>query len=239
MRTVYLSPLLGAYKVFILAGADRLGPEAANAFLKTLEEPPNGSLLILLTSDPDKVLETIRSRCLRVNIGMGQGVGFSPDQQDWILNFSKIATESKQGLLARYQLLSPLVEWLKKRHELIKKQLEAESPLKLSVELEPAAKERFKKELDAAIEAEYRRERSEQLKLIQWWLRDIWLSCLGNDNASFRFPTAADYTRIVSARISSRQARQNLDQFETTQGLLQTNVQEGLTLEVGLLKLNL
>jgi DNA polymerase-3 subunit delta' len=56
----------GAWKVAIVADAHRLNVAAANAFLKTLEEPPPDSLIILLTSRPSSLLSTVRSRCQKV-----------------------------------------------------------------------------------------------------------------------------------------------------------------------------
>ena len=57
---------MGSRKVAVIRDADRLMPQAANAFLKTLEEPPAGSLLLLTTELPEALLETIRSRCIGV-----------------------------------------------------------------------------------------------------------------------------------------------------------------------------
>ena len=54
----------GRKKVAIISDADRLQPQAANAFLKTLEEPPNDSLLLLLSALPEALPDTILSRCL-------------------------------------------------------------------------------------------------------------------------------------------------------------------------------
>src|ERR1043166_2243340 len=56
----------GRLKVAILADADRLQPQAANAFLKTLEEPPRDSLLLLLSAMPEVLPETIISRCIAI-----------------------------------------------------------------------------------------------------------------------------------------------------------------------------
>ena len=56
----------GAWKVAIVADAHRLNVAAANALLKTLEEPPPDSLIILLTSRPSSLLSTVRSRCQKV-----------------------------------------------------------------------------------------------------------------------------------------------------------------------------
>jgi DNA polymerase-3 subunit delta' len=64
-----LRPLESRRKVAILASAHALNQQAQNAFLKTLEEPPKDTTLILLASAPDKLLPTIRSRCSKVHFG--------------------------------------------------------------------------------------------------------------------------------------------------------------------------
>jgi DNA polymerase-3 subunit delta' len=60
-------PFEGKWKVAIIDNADRLNASAANAFLQTLEEPSSNSILILVTSRPEMIMPTIRSRCHRVN----------------------------------------------------------------------------------------------------------------------------------------------------------------------------
>jgi len=64
-----LSPLEGAVRVAVVEGAERLNEEAQNALLKTLEEPPRGTCLVLCTEDEDALLPTVRSRCARLRIG--------------------------------------------------------------------------------------------------------------------------------------------------------------------------
>lgn len=57
----------GRRKVVVIDDAETMNQSAANAFLKTLEEPPQGSLLVLITSNAEGLPETIRSRCSRLN----------------------------------------------------------------------------------------------------------------------------------------------------------------------------
>ncbi len=57
----------GRYKIVIVDDADAMNQYAANAFLKTLEEPPGNSLIILISANPDRLPDTIRSRCSRIN----------------------------------------------------------------------------------------------------------------------------------------------------------------------------
>ena len=58
----------GGYRVATIDPADALNPNAANALLKTLEEPPPGAVLVLVTDRPSRLLATIRSRCQRVDV---------------------------------------------------------------------------------------------------------------------------------------------------------------------------
>src|SRR5215469_12395351 len=58
----------GRRKVAILPDADRLVVQAANAFVKTLEEPPKDSLLLLLSALPEALPETILSRCIVIQL---------------------------------------------------------------------------------------------------------------------------------------------------------------------------
>jgi DNA polymerase-3 subunit delta' len=55
--------------VVLLLPAEAMNPQAQNAFLKTLEEPPADTVLLLVTAAPDRLLPTLRSRCIRVAFG--------------------------------------------------------------------------------------------------------------------------------------------------------------------------
>ena len=63
---VWRSPYMGHHKVFIIDEAELLDPYGQNALLKTLEEPPAGTYIFLVTTQEERLLPTIRSRCQRV-----------------------------------------------------------------------------------------------------------------------------------------------------------------------------
>src|SRR5213595_3599956 len=65
-HTLQMRAVNARRKVAIIPDADRLQPQAANAFLKTLEEPPKDSLLLLLSALPEALPETILSRCIAI-----------------------------------------------------------------------------------------------------------------------------------------------------------------------------
>jgi len=65
-QAIALSPAVAAFKVYIIDEVHMLTTDAFNALLKTLEEPPTHAVFVLATTDPQKVLPTIRSRCVEL-----------------------------------------------------------------------------------------------------------------------------------------------------------------------------
>jgi DNA polymerase-3 subunit delta' len=237
MREIQLKPTEAGYKIAVIAAADRLNVQAANAFLKTLEEPPAKSVLILLTIEPQRILETILSRCLRLNFFSDGVRPPDPAQMEWLARFDALAANGQKSLLSRYRLLDTLLQKLGETRSCVEEALTARSPLQQYDEVEKDLREKWEDELTAAIEAEYRRQRAEALLLVQWWLRDVWLHTLAAGKNLLKFPEVPG-AAAVARRITPRQALENLQTLEQTQRLLHTNVQEALALEVSLLKLH-
>ena len=77
----------GGRKVGIVIDADRMNAASANAFLKTLEEPPVGTTLFLLTTRPYDLLDTIRSRCLNFRIPATIETIQHPDWASWVVAY--------------------------------------------------------------------------------------------------------------------------------------------------------
>lgn len=78
-RSISFKPVLGKYRIAIINRAEMMTEEAANSFLKTLEEPPPGNIIVLKVIDPLDLLPTIISRC--------QKVPFKPLSHGIIKNF--------------------------------------------------------------------------------------------------------------------------------------------------------
>ena len=239
MKTIHLKAGDAVYKVGIIVAADRLNPQAANAFLKTLEEPPPRSIFILLTTDPGRVLETIESRCLRLNFGGEAAHWTDPEFLEWMGAFTEAAVTEQGTILSRYRLLSVVLTRLTVLKEQLTERLSARSPLEQFDEIESKLRERWEEELVAAVEAEYRRQRAELLTGIHWWLRDIWLERLGQSDGLAAFPRFQIAARAIAERLTEAEARENLVTVERIQRQLGSNVQEALTLEVGMLRLKL
>ncbi|HRI13625.1 MAG TPA: hypothetical protein PLX89_11545 [Verrucomicrobiota bacterium] len=233
-----MRPTEARYKVGIVTGTDRMRVEAANAFLKTLEEPPPDSIFILLTTDVDRLLETILSRCLRLNFASGI-IRVDDTVSAWLTEVAQCLTSEDPSLLQRYRMLQSLLTALGSARTEIEASLGAASPLEKFPDASAEQRERWEDELEAAVEAEYRRRRGEFLAGFHAWLRDLWIHSLGGAGDVF-LPQLAESSQRLGSRIASADAQANLEHWERTQRLLlSTNAQEALVLEVGLLRLRL
>ena len=67
-NTIMIKPYQGPYKVYIIDHADLMTPQAQNALLKTIEEPPQYAVIMLLTENAEALLPTINSRCVMLRL---------------------------------------------------------------------------------------------------------------------------------------------------------------------------
>ena len=68
VHDVDIKPYCSPYKIYIIPDAEMMTVQAQNALLKTIEEPPEYAVILLLTSNIDSLLPTIRSRCVRLDL---------------------------------------------------------------------------------------------------------------------------------------------------------------------------
>ena len=126
IRAVQFSTAEGGMKIVILSEADRLTVQAANAFLKTLEEPPADTLILLLTRSPEQLLDTVRSRCLQLPLFRPQagGIVLEPPQQELVEALAAYFSAGKpnptraMGLLGDFQrIIAGLKEEIEQGHK--------------------------------------------------------------------------------------------------------------------------
>ncbi len=85
LDAIRFAPFEGKARVFVIDNAHQLNPTSGNMLLKTLEEPPSGNHFFLVTSKPDSLLSTIRSRCQEVafsGTGILEALKKGPDFDD-------------------------------------------------------------------------------------------------------------------------------------------------------------
>jgi DNA polymerase-3 subunit delta' len=91
-----LLPVEGGFRIAIIEDAHRLNEDAQSALLKTLEEPPNGVVLLLCAEEEDRLLPTVRSRCARIRLGPVS----ARDIEGWLVELG-VADGPRAARLAR------------------------------------------------------------------------------------------------------------------------------------------
>lgn len=225
---LHKKPEQGSRKVGLIRDSDRLMPQAANAFLKTLEEPPDGSLLILTTEFPEALLETIRSRCISVALHSAQTPAAGPREERLdaalVRSFSPDFRADATAAFAFTRVFRDLLEEVREESgERIKEELSAEkSRFGKTTEGDWDAREET---LKAGAESEVLQKRSQLLGLVS-----------GHFGSQLRM--LHDGAGEPDARESRRLLR-CLECVEKIRSSMERGVQEALALETGFLELML
>jgi len=230
---LHLKPMLGATKVAVIHDADRLQPQAANSFLKTLEEPPPGCHLFLTTSLPDAVMETILSRC--ISVPLRASATPPPSEGAEAVAAALIAALLQPGgpdLAAAIRFARIFQKSTSAVRTRVAAALEAE--LKLEVKrYRDTTDAKWGTERDDQIKAQAEaaviRERSELLQATA----EVLAGALRCHHLSTEAKLDS-YRRIAEVNPPHVLLRR-LDALERTRGLLARGVQEGLALESGFL----
>lgn len=237
-KSLHLKASLSRMKVGVIAEADRLGREAANSFLKTLEEPPDRSLLLLLSAAPEQLLETVQSRCQRVQFGAA--AAHEPVAAHAPLVDGLLALLGGGGsVLKAYKLFDSMRVFLDAEKKRVEEQVEQAAQLDRYRETaDPKWLEKKEEEMEAQASAEYRRQRATALTTLEWLLRDVLVCIEGGDAALLFHRDRGDALRKLAGSQTRERALANLEAIETLQEQLERNVNEALALEVALLRLS-
>src|SRR5216684_4994451 len=112
----------GRCKVAIISEADRLVAQAANAFLKTLEEPPKDSLLLLLSALPEALPETILSRCIAIPLAPNGQPQNKVEEEKLVKLLQQAARQQSWSIQYAYRLAQEFQRLLRLVREQIKSQ---------------------------------------------------------------------------------------------------------------------
>ncbi|MDB6150899.1 MAG: polymerase gamma/tau subunit [Chthoniobacter sp.] len=238
-HALHMRSFSGGRKVGVIFDADRLQPNAANAFLKTLEEPPGGSHLILVSAQPDQLLETILSRCFEIALRPTEAPASTPLQQRLLICLQKASQRGSADVVAAFSLARDFQECLASAKTVI--QGEAEAAFK-------DEEKRYKQTSDARgwlddreeyhkalTEARYQAQRAALLEVLEQWWADALRQQAGVttlDHPSFAEDTAALAQRLTTTQLLSKAAA--LENLRNNLG--RPGVQEQLAIECAFLK---
>jgi len=233
-QQIYLSPGPGGNKFGVIVDADRMMPQAQNAFLKTLEEPPPGTLLLLLSPQPQRLLDTILSRVIHVPLLPEAGARvFSEAEQQLLKVLSGLSRLKEGNLASALAIRSEFEGLLDEVKDQITRQLEEEFDKEKDYYKNTTDGQWLKErehEMEAAIEAQYQAQREALMELLLCWMGDVMRHQVGAERLDL--PEYAEATRVLSQRWDSRTVTRRVHELRRLHANLHTNVNETLALDV-------
>jgi DNA polymerase-3 subunit delta' len=226
----------GRRKVAIILEADRLQPQAANAFLKTLEEPPNNSLLLLLSAIPEVLPDTILSRCISIPLAADRDNKISPHDAEFIDLLRSSAAEKSWSVQHAYRLAQGLQRLLGAIREEIKA---------ANAEAMKAEEARYRNSTDGAwleeredyykalTESLYLQRRAGLIETLFVWWSDVLRA--STDVERRDLSAAKKETEIVGKRFTTAEILRRIRRLEQLRDHLGRNIQEALAIEVAFL----
>ena len=223
---LFLKPFEGSFKVVIVDESERMNRSAQNAFLKTLEEPPPYSVIILLTSRYQTLLPTIRSRCQIVNFSplpieeitkiLEKETGLSGPE----VELSSRLSEGSPGTALKFD--KELIDW---RKDLL---------TRISELNDQSASEIM--ELAAGMPTETNTEEAQKLKFaidfISLWLRDLIMIKIGADEKYITHTDLIEQSKITANVLSAEDILNKQESLQSTwSDILYANANKQLSLE--------
>ena len=222
------------WKILVILEADRLAIEAQNAFLKTLEEPPADTLILLLTSHPDQLLTTIRSRCLNIELEPEENTQLEANTQqlyqilsEYDLEFSDI---SALGLKAQF---AELLRQIKEQEEEQIQEIWKSEKTKYAKSADSTWLSQRENYYKSLTQANYWQARKNLIEALIFWLAEV-----------IKKQAGATTTHLMEYQATLEQWKQRfpaqsqqcLQALEDMQQDLESNVSEALALEIGFLQ---
>src|SRR6266516_867161 len=226
----------GRRKVAIIAEADRLQPQAANAFLKTLEEPPKDSLLLLLSALPEALPDTIVSRCIAIPRVPSDEDKNKPEEEKVVELLQEATREQRWSIQHAYRLAQAFQRLLRA----VREQIKSETDQALKQE-----ETRYKNSTDgvwleeregyykALTESLYLQRRAGLIETLFAWWTDVLRSSSGVDRREL--PDARKESSALAKRFSTTEVLRKIQRLEELRDQLSRNIQEALAIEVAFL----
>ena len=226
----------GRRKVAIVSDADRLQPQAANAFLKTLEEPPKDSLLLLLSALPEALPETILSRCIAIPLAPEGHPKNKAEEKQLVKLLQQTVCEQSWNIQYAYRLAQEFQRLLRA----VRGQIKSETDQALRQE-----ETRYKDSTDGAwleereeyykalTESFYLQRRAGLIETLFAWWSDVLRS--SNRVERRNLPNAGKETGELASRFTTVEILRRIQRLEELRDHLSRNIQEALAIEVAFL----
>ena len=225
---IAIKPYSSPYKIYIINEAEKMTPQAQNALLKTLEEPPEYGIIFLLTTNVNSMLQTILSRCVVLNMKPVR----DEIMREYLMNQLKVPDYRAEVCIAFARGNVGKAKMLASSEDFETVKDEAISLLKYIVDMDTT-------EVVAAIKkiSEYQMDIGDYFDIISIWYRDVLLFKATNDVGHLVFKNEISQIRKVAGRTSYEGIERVLVALEKAKQRLDANVNFDLTMELLLLEI--
>jgi DNA polymerase III subunit delta' len=226
---------VGGWTFGVIADADRKMHQASHAFLKTLEDPPLKSILLLLTAVPDALLETDQSRGIRISLLMPAVPVLDPAGDAFLSTVARVCRERPNTIAGALTLARAFQDQLQS----VRSAIESEHEEKLSEETETYRQrtdgrwlEREEERLLVLTESRYVKARSTLIdRLMEWFAEAVRLKSSGEPTRSAP-AEIQDFAKQYSISELLKRSRALVELQEN----LSRNIQEALAIEVAFIE---
>ncbi len=226
----------GRRKVAIISDADRLQPQAANAFLKTLEEPPKDSLLLLLSALPEALPETILSRCIAIPLAPDAQLQSSDEEKKLVILLQQMSHEQSWSIQFAYRLAQEFQRLLRAVREEVKRETDEalkQEQTRYKDATDGAWLEDREQYYKALAESLYLQRRAELIETLFAWWSDVLRASNGVGRRNL--PDAKKETAALAKRFSTAEILKRIRCLQEFRDHLGRNIHEALAIEVAFL----
>ena len=247
---IIVKPYSSKYKVYIVEHAEEMTVNAQNALLKTIEEPPEYGVILLLVINDQRLLQTIRSRCVTLNIKPLRDEQIKPrlietfHVPDYEAN---VLTAFAQGNLGRAVRLAESEAFVEARKDVMRlsskvTNMNDAEAIELAKELSETYKSSRKKQVyskdpNATVEIPDEISLPEFLDLLVVWYRDVLLYKASQKTSGMIYSDALHQIRTQAAKLDYETLEWILKSIEKTKRQLQSNVSGEVALDSLLLSI--
>jgi DNA polymerase-3 subunit delta' len=228
----------GRRKVAIISDADRLQTEAANAFLKTLEEPPKDSLLLLLSALPEALPETILSRCIAIPLAPDGEARSKKEEEKLVKLLQQASRQTNWNVQFAYRLAQEFQQLLRAIREEVKQETDGalkREQARYKDATDGAWLEEREEYYKALTESLYLQRRAALVETLFVWWTDVLRA--SNDVTQRDVTVAKQETETLAKRFSTVEILRRIGSLEELRDHLGRNIQEGLAIEVAFLEI--
>lgn len=228
--TVAQTAFGGGWKVGVVLSCDRMKVEGANAFLKTLEEPPGKTLLLLVTDQMQGLLPTIVSRCQKVVLA-------EPDPEPvWMEKLVEILNRHNNESGLQTLLLAGRLKALLDEIKTGLLEKETAGQAEVGAEADENEEAEAASEIVAArVQARLVKERTDILRAVQFWQRDLLACRVGAGPETLHFKAHAERLKHQAGRLSVTRLLERTQAADAVVRLTAVNVADLVALESELL----